>query len=177
MKFFFWKYYFEYKLFYICPDVPVGIIRVFLISDFLAERLKANKKRNKDHRIYTYFIWQWKQYVTNTAKNLSDYTNFPANMFLFGVWKNICTAPFLDAQELHLWSTLKVNVCIFLYIPLRKYLFQKHSKVLSGSGWSGFRLNNFLKAENVFPKCFTMFHFNWNFKKFNCFLAFRYFYL
>ena len=34
----------------------------------------------------------------NTAKSLSDFANFPADMFLFGVRKNICTAPFLDAQ-------------------------------------------------------------------------------
>ena len=37
----------------------------------------------------------------NTAKNLSDFANFPVNMFLFGVRKNICTTPFLDGQELH----------------------------------------------------------------------------
>ena len=29
--------------FYICPDVSVDIISLFLISDFLAESLKANK--------------------------------------------------------------------------------------------------------------------------------------
>ena len=34
----------DIQSFYICPDVPVDIIRVFLISDFLAENLKANKK-------------------------------------------------------------------------------------------------------------------------------------
>ena len=33
----------------------------------------------------------------NAAKTLSDFINFQANMFLFGVKKNICTAPFLDA--------------------------------------------------------------------------------
>ena len=43
---------------------------------------------------------------------------FSANMFLFGVRNNICTAPFLDTQELHSWSTLNANVCIFLYISL-----------------------------------------------------------
>ena len=39
----------------------------------------------------------------NTARNLSDFTNFPANMFLFvfGVRKNICSASFLDTQEPH----------------------------------------------------------------------------
>ena len=36
----------------------------------------------------------------NTAKKLSQFTNFPANMFLFGVRKNICTKPFPDTQEL-----------------------------------------------------------------------------
>ena len=80
------------------------------------------------------------------AKNLSDFTNFPANMFLFGARKNICTAPFLDVQELHSWSTLKANFCIFVYISLRKCLFQRDSKVLSGGGWVWGRLNNFLKA-------------------------------
>ena len=54
----------------------------------------------------TYFTIQFR------SKNL---TNFAANMFLFGVRKNICTAPFLDAQELHSSKTLKANVCIFLY--------------------------------------------------------------
>ena len=73
----------------------------------------------------------------NTNKNLSDFTKFPANMFLFGVRKNICIAPFLDAQELHSWSTLKANVCIFLYISVRKYLFQRRCKVLSSGGWDG----------------------------------------
>ena len=33
----------------------------------------------------------------NTAKNLSQFTNFSANMFLFGVTKNICTVPSPDA--------------------------------------------------------------------------------
>ena len=60
----------------------------------------------------------------DTAKNLSDFTNFLANMFLCGVRKNICTASFLDTQELHSWSTLKANVCIFLYISLKKLCFR-----------------------------------------------------
>ena len=68
---------------------------------------------------------------SNTAKNLSDFANFPAHMFLFGVRKNICTAPFLDSQEPHSWSTLIANVFIFLYISVRKFLFQRRSKVLS----------------------------------------------
>ena len=50
---------------------------------------------------------------------------------LAGVRKNIGTAPFLDAQELHSWSTLNANVCIFLHISLRKFLFRRRSKLLS----------------------------------------------
>ena len=45
-------------------------------------------------------------------------------MFLCGVRKNIYTALFLDTQELHSWSTLKANVCIFLYISLKKASFR-----------------------------------------------------
>ena len=48
--------------------------------------------------------------VTQNCKNF-HFTNFPkfssTNMFLAGVRKNICTAPFLDAQELHSRSTGK----------------------------------------------------------------------
>ena len=82
----------------------------------------------------------------NTAKTLSDFTNFPANMFLFGIRNNIYTASFLDVHEWHSWNTLKVNACIFLYISLKKCLFQRHSKILSGEGWVTGRLKNFLGA-------------------------------
>ena len=73
----------------------------------------------------------------NTAKNLSHFTYFPANIYLFGVRKHICTASFLDPQELHSWSTLKANVCIFLYISVRKFLFQRSSKIYPIVGRGG----------------------------------------
>ena len=56
-------------------------------------------------------------------------TNFPAKIFLFGVRKDLCTAPFMDAQELHSGSILKAKVCIFLYISRRKYLFHRHTSI------------------------------------------------
>ena len=57
---------------HIRPHVSVNIIRdFFLFSDFLEESI------------------------------LSDFANFPANMFQFSVRKNICAALFLDTQELH----------------------------------------------------------------------------
>ena len=56
-KYHVWDSFFEniisgIQIFYICPDVPVDIIRVFLISDFLAESLKANKNLQKNHTCY-----------------------------------------------------------------------------------------------------------------------------
>ena len=41
----------DIQLFYICSIVPV-VIRVFFISDFLVERLNANKTSKKDHSFY-----------------------------------------------------------------------------------------------------------------------------
>ena len=144
--------------FYIWSEVPVDIISFFLISDFLAEYLKAFLRNSTQLTLKIICS-------RNIAKNVSDFTNFLANIFLFGVRKNICTAPFLDAQELHSWSTLKANVCIFLYISLRKFLFQRGSKLFSGKVWDGGRLYNFLKAACCLglPKWFTIFHFNWYF--------------
>ena len=114
----------------------------------------------------------------NGNNMLSQFTNFPANMFLFDVRKIICIAPFPDAQELLSWSTLKANICIFLHISLRKFLFQRLSKILSGGMGGWWRLNNFLKAARCLGlvKCFTIFDFKLNFSKFNYFLVFQYFY-
>ena len=111
-------------------EVPVDIISFFLISDFLAEYLKAFLRNSTQLTLKIICS-------RNIAKNVSDFTNFLANIFLFGVRKNICTAPFLDAQELHSWSTLRTNVFVFLYISLTKFLFLRRSKVLSGGGWGG----------------------------------------
>ena len=132
------------------PHISVYIVWIFffLISDFLTESLKANKLAKKmthftiqlqytfQYSYNTHFILQTSTHSTlkticsrDTAKNLCDFTNFPANMFLFSVRKNICTAPFLEAQELLSWSTLKANVCIFLYISMRKCLLQRCSKI------------------------------------------------
>ena len=75
----------------------------------------------------------------NAAKIFSDIKNFPADMFLFGVRKNICTAPFLGTQELHSWSTLKANVCIFMYPS-------KHLLVLKTSS-TRLQRNNFTSSK------------------------------
>ena len=74
------------------------------------------------------------------------------------------------------------NVYIFLHTSLRKFLFRRCCEILSagegvrGAGGRGWRkLNNSLKATRCLGliKCFKIFHFNWNFWKFNYFLAFQ----
>ena len=112
----------------------------------------------------------------NPAKKLSQFTKFPVNMSLFSVRKNIYNAPFSDAQELLSSSTLKANVCIFLYISLRKILSQRRSKILFWCYERCWRLNNFLKVARSLGlvKYFTIFHFNWSSSKFDYFSVFQY---
>ena len=66
--------------------------------------------------------------------------------------------------------------CLYISVYLLKKMFFSKEIVrfyLMESGFRG-RLNNFLKVAFCLGlvKCSTMFHFNWNFWKFNCFSAF-----
>ena len=99
-------------------------------------------------------------------------------MCLLGARENICTAPFLDAQELHFRSTLKANVCIFLYISVRNFFpTDVVTFYLMGVGWG--KAEWFLKVIRCLGlvKCFTIFYLDLNFIKFNYFLAFWHFHL
>ena len=78
----------------------------------------------------------------NTTKNLSHFINFPTNIWLVSE-ETLALLLFLDAQEVHSWSALKANVCIFLHISLRKLWFQRRRKILSA--FIFYLLNNFLK--------------------------------
>ena len=130
--------------FYICSQVPVQIIRVFFFFFFFSIIKIFSQKslcQQKLAKMITQFTIQFRlknltrfttsSYLTlkiicfrNTVKNLSEFTIFPANMLLFGVRKNICAAPFLDAQELYSWSILKADVCIFMYISVNYNILQ-----------------------------------------------------
>ena len=153
-KYHIWNSFFEniisdIQRFYIRHHVPVDITRVaFLFSRFSRRKSQIEQKLEKRLLILQYSFAQktslifepqphsfWNSH--NTAKALSGFMNFPANIFLFGVRKSICTAPFLDAQKLHFWSLLKANVCIFLYISLTKFWFHRVSNVLSDEGGLG----------------------------------------
>ena len=113
----------------------------FLISDFLAERRKANKNKRKRSLILQYIFARKTSLILRTSNHLTLKIicscfwlyRFFSNIFLFGVRKNICTAQFLGAQELHSWSTLNANFCIFLYMFVRKLLSQRCSKIWTSS--------------------------------------------
>ena len=100
--------------------------------------------------------------LSKHSQKTFHFTKFSSRYVSVWCQKKNCTAPFSDAQELNFCSTLKANVCIFLYISLRKFLFQRLSKILSGGIRGRGRLNNFLMATCClsFVKCFTIFHFN-----------------
>ena len=108
------------QLFYIRPHVPVDIITVFLFSD-LVEYLKAKK----DHSFYnTVLLKKPHSHFTNPnsldiENNLLRQHSQKLNMLLSLVKKKtICTAPFLEAQELHSWSK-----CLYISVYLRKKIF------------------------------------------------------
>ena len=92
------------------------------------------------------------------------FSNFLANLSLLGARKKNCTASFLDTQELHSWSTLRANVCVFLYISVRKFCSWDVVRFNQVRGWAGERQNNFLKAAGYLGlvKYFPIFHFNLN---------------
>ena len=160
----------------------MDIIRYIFFNFTISSRKSKNQQKlaKKDHTFYNTVLLKKPHpflthltlkiiYSQSTAKSLSDFTNFPANMFLCGVRKNICTRPFCEAQELHSWSTLKANVCIFLYISLKKFCFRDIVRFyligVEGGGRDGGRLKKFLMAVRCLglAKCFPFFYFNRNF--------------
>ena len=149
-KSFFENIFSNIQLFYVRSS---GHRSFFLILDFQSQQKLAKKitdfsiRFNSKH--LTYFI------------NLTCFCLMPE--------KKNCNGPFLDTQELQSSNTLKANVCMFLYISLKKILFQRRSKILYDGIGGGWRLNNFLKAAHYLHivECFTIFHLNYNFWTFN----------
>ena len=142
------------QLLKIYPHVPVDIIRVFLNFRFSSRKYQSPQKLAK---MFTYFTIQFH------SKNLTHFTNLNSldiesnilpqhsqkTFWLYkysskhiSVWcqkKHLhCTISWL--QETHSWSTLKENVCVFLYISVKRFLFQRRRRILSascglGGGW------------------------------------------
>ena len=145
--------------------VQVDIISVLFIPEFVAENHTHFTNLNS-------FKIENKMLSKHSQKNY-----FSENMFLLGVRKNICTAPFPDVQELLSWSPLKANVCIFLYISLKKFCFKdivRFYLVIRGIG-EGWIVLWMMAHCLALVKYFTIFHFNWNLSKFHYFSVFLYF--
>ena len=101
----------------------------FLISDFLAESLKDNKNQQKTSHILQYSFAQKTSLILRTsihltlkiicshniAKNLSDLTNFPADIFLCGVRKNILLHHFLTPKNCILEALWK-QMSVYFYV-------------------------------------------------------------
>ena len=122
------------QLFCICLYVPMDIIRAFFKFKFSSR--KPQKPIKTSEKVLSFYSTVSLKNLINfmnlnppdivacsrkIAKNLSDFTIFPANMFMFGNRKSICTAPFFDAQKLHSGNNLKSNVCIFCISPQENF--------------------------------------------------------
>ena len=65
---------------------------------------------------------------------LSQHSQKPFRLYKFS---NQHVSVWCQKKHLHCtisWRTLKANICIFLYIYVRKVLFQRRSKIISGGG-------------------------------------------
>ena len=124
----------SYEDFIIVQTFQQILSEFFLISGFLTESLKANKNQQKKitHFTIQFYSKNFNHFTNlnsldiendtvcslNVAKNLSDFTNFQQTCFFLVSEKNICTAPFLDAQELHFESK-----CLYISLYLLKKIF------------------------------------------------------
>ena len=195
LKLLFWKYFFGHTIFLYSSTRSSGHHQsFFLISDFLAESLKTSKNYQKRSLILQYSFAQKASLILwtsthltlkiicfrNTAKNLLDFTtSFLVNMFLFGCRKNICTPPFLDAQNCILavlWKQMSVYFCIYAQEKFCSKDVVRFYLMGGGLGW-GWIIS--LRGSRCLSlvKYFTIFLFHWNFWKFNYFSAFWYFHL
>ena len=78
----------------------------------------------------------FKKYTPAALPKIHSFYMFSSKHVSGWCQKDICTAPFLEAQELHSRSTWKASISIFLHVFVRKCLFQsrKGSFYLIG-GW------------------------------------------
>ena len=160
----------------------MDIIR-FVIPEFVAENLKANKTSKKDHSFcntvslkkpHSFYVsqlfWNW------SHKSFSVYKLSSKHVSIWCQKKHLrCTIFWrLRTTFLKHFESKYLYISVYLY---KKFLFQRRIKILSGGMGRLGRLNNFLKAACCLGlvKCFTIFHFNWNFLKLNYFSVFRYF--
>ena len=105
----------------ICPDVPVDIIRVFFLFQIFYKKVLEPTKTSYHTELNLIDI-EKNRLLQHIQK---PFWNVPANMFPSSVRKNICTTPFLDAQEPHSSITLKHStfskqISLHFYISPKK---------------------------------------------------------
>ena len=138
----------------VLPYVPVGIITVFFNFRFFNRNSQSQKKLAKKITYFTIsfrsknFTYFKKFNSLDIEKNIAKQTQhsqIPFSLYKFygkqvSGWcqkKTFGLHQFLDAQELHSRSTMKANVCVFLYISVRTFLFERLRKLLSGERGRG----------------------------------------
>ena len=101
----------------------------FRFSSRMSSQSQQNLAKNITHftipfcsKILTYFTNLncfniVKKIFPQHSKKPAHFTKFPANMFLVVVKKKTCTAPFLEAKDLHSRTTGKA----FLYMSVRSF--------------------------------------------------------
>ena len=110
-------------------------------------------------KLHLFFETEFNQYCKKYTPATYP-VNFQVNMFLVGVKINLHCTNFRQWWTAS-WSIGKANVCIFLFICVKTFLFWRRRKFWL-IVWTSLSV-------------FEIFHFNWNFWKFNYFVAFWYF--
>ena len=86
-------------------------------KDHISSNTVSLKKPNSIYK--PQLTWHWKILLPQDSQKPFSLYKF-SSKHLVSVIKNIGTAPFLEVQEPTSQSTLKANLCMFLYIYLRK---------------------------------------------------------
>ena len=126
--------------FYICPDVPVNIIRVIFNFRFSSRNSQNQQKLAKK---ITHFAIQFRSKNLTCFTNLnsldiennihpqhsqkiSDFTHFPANMFLFGVRKKYLHCTISRRPRTALLKHFESR-CLYISIYLIKKIFVRET--------------------------------------------------
>ena len=113
------------------PTLSNGHHHSFFVPDFLAESLKANNKNQQERSLILQLSFSRNlTHITNLnsldiennmlSKHLSYFTDFPANMFLFGIRKNICDS--LTPRSAFLKHFESKCLHIYVYLPEKMFV-------------------------------------------------------
>ena len=143
------------QFFYICLHVQVDLIRIFFNSRFSSIKSQSQQKLAKK---FSHFIVQFRSksliHLMNLNLNLNDIENnmlpqhSKKSFFTLQIFQQTCFCLVSEKQFAEMvqyyfltpkscnnsWNTLKANVCVFLYISVKKF-FQRSCKIWWWGGW------------------------------------------